>query len=86
MSRNKADHEAEAAEMAGRLRQLRDMLEAPTMVSPRTPADDAPERLRPLIDVSPHEGRMYVAGHEPHFRAVTLLQRAHAARHGAQPE
>ena len=85
MSRNKADHHAEAAEMADRLQQLKALLDTPTMVSPRTPADDAPEGLPSLIDVDPHPGRMYVAGREPHFRTVTLLQRPHAPRRGDQP-
>lgn len=77
MNKNNVADNAEAAEMADRLSQLKALLDAPTMVAPRTPADDAPEGLPPLLDVDPHPGRMYVAGHEPHFRSVTLLQHTH---------
>lgn len=74
MSRHNVE---EHVEMSDRLRQIRRLLDPPTMVSPRAAADDAPGGLRPLLDVHPHQGRMYVAGHEPHFRAVTLLHRTH---------
>jgi hypothetical protein len=70
MNRHKAE---ENADMTDRLRQLEQLL-APTIVVPRSPADDAIEMLPPLLDVERHMGRMYVAGHEPHFRPVTLLQ------------
>jgi hypothetical protein len=73
MKRNKA----EDVDMTGRLRQI-EQLEMPKMASPRMPVEDD---LPPLLAVERHEGRMYVAGHEPHFRPVTLLQPAHSHRH-----
>lgn len=76
-------HKAEApVDMTARLRQLEELLEGPTVMGPRSPADDAMEDLPPLLDVQRHMGRMYVAGHEPHFRPVTLLKRANPPRHG----
>ena len=68
--------------MTNRLLQLEELLRGPKMIGPRTPADDAMEQLPPLLDVDRHMGRMYVAGHEPHFRPVTLLKRHPAPRHG----
>ena len=69
----------ESHDMTGRLAQLEQLL-APRLVAPRTPADDEIELSQPLLAVEPHLGRMYVAGREPHFRAVTLLQPRRAAR------
>jgi hypothetical protein len=59
--------------MTGRLRQLEQLL-TPRVVAPRTAPDDAIETGPPLIAVQRHLGRLYVVGHEPHFRAITLLQ------------
>lgn len=73
MNKHKAQSDVD---MTGRLRQLEQLLEGPAVVAPRAPADDAIETQRPLLDVEPHQGRMYVAGHEPHFRTITLLQKA----------
>ena len=56
-------HKAEApVDMTARLRQLEELLEGPTVMGPRSPADDAMEDLPPLLDVQRHMGRMYVAG------------------------
>lgn len=67
-------------DITGRLRMIQ-QLEVPSMVAPRSAADDAMEVSFPkLLDVEPHEGRMYVAGHEPHFRPVTLLQPVRVSR------
>lgn len=74
MKRNKAE---ESVDISGRLRQI-ELLETPQLASPRTPVDDD---LPPLLHVQRHEGRMYVAGHEPHLRAITLLQPVHSHRH-----
>ena len=67
MKRNKTE---ENVDITARLRQI-EMLGMPKAASPRRPADD---HVPPLLDVQRHEGRMYVAGHEPHLRPVTLLQ------------
>lgn len=78
MLRNKSE---ENVDISGRLRMIQ-QLEVPSMVAPRSGADDAMEESFPkLLDVNPHLGRMYVAGHEPHFRPVTLLQHAHVPGH-----
>jgi hypothetical protein len=75
----------ETVDMTGRLRQLEQLL-APRIVAPRTPADDEIEPGPAPLVVEPHLGRMYVAGREPHFRAVTLLQPRRAPRHsGSEP-
>jgi len=74
MKRNKIE---ENVDITGRLREI-ELLEAPRLASPRTPVDDD---LPPLLDVERHVGRIYVAGHEPHLRPVTLLQPAHSHRH-----
>jgi hypothetical protein len=65
----------EHVDMTGRLAQLEQLL-APRLVAPRTAADDEIEPDPPLLAVERHLGRMYVAGHEPHFRPVTLLKPA----------
>lgn len=78
MNRHKAE---ENSDMTNRLRQLEQML-APKVVAPRSAADDAIEMLPPLLHVEPHLGRMYVAGHEPHFRPVTLLAPVRPPRQG----
>jgi hypothetical protein len=69
----------EHVDMAGRLAQLEQLL-APRLVAPRTAADDEiePGPARPAVE--PHRGRMYVAGHEPHYRTVTLLQPVRSPR------
>lgn len=77
MRRNRVE---DNVDITGRLRMIQ-QLEVPSMVAPRAAADDAMESFPKLIDVRPHEGRMYVAGHEPHFRTVTLLQRVHVPGH-----
>lgn len=69
----------ENIDMTGRLAQLEQLL-APRLVVPRTPADDEIEPGPALQTVEPRRGRMYVAGHEPHFRDVTLLQPVRAPR------
>ena len=69
-------------DMTNRLRQLEELLEGPTVIGPRPPADASMDDLPPLLDVHRHMGRIYVAGHEPHFRPVTLLKRANPPRHG----
>lgn len=75
----------EHVDMAGRLAQLEQLL-APRLVAPRTAADDEIEPGPALPAVEPHMGRMYVAGHEPHFRAVTLLQPRRVPRQsGSEP-
>lgn len=74
MKRNKTE---ENVDITGRLRQI-EMLEMPTVASPRRPVDD---HFPPLLDVERHEGRMYVAGHEPHLRPVTLLHQVRCPRH-----
>ena len=77
MLRNRSE---ESVDITGRLRMIQ-QLEVPTMMAPRTGADDSMEESFPrLLDVDPHEGRMYVAGHEPHFRPVTLLQQVRVPR------
>ena len=73
MKRNKTEGNVD---ITGRLRQI-EMLEMPKVASPRSPVDDVP----PLLDVERHEGRMYVAGHEPHLRPVTLLHQVRSPRH-----
>lgn len=70
MRRNRSE---DNVDITGRLRMIQ-QLEVPSMVAPRSAADDSMESFPKLLDVDPHEGRMYVAGHEPHFRPVTLLQ------------
>jgi hypothetical protein len=67
----------ENVDITGRLRQI-EQLEMPKVASPRMPVED---KLPPLLEVERHVGRMYVAGHEPHFRPVTLLQQARTPRH-----
>jgi len=67
----------ENVDITGRLRQI-ERLEMPTSAPPRTPVDDD---FPPLLEVERHVGRMYVAGHEPHFRPVTLLQQVRSPRH-----
>ena len=69
----------DASDAPDRLRQLEQLL-APRVVAPRPPADDA--MLPPLLVVERHLGRMYVAGHEPHFRPVTLLAPARPTQAG----
>lgn len=82
MKRYKTD---ETVDMAGRLAQLEQLL-APRIVAPRTPADDEIEPGPALLAVEPHQGRMYVAGREPHFRPMTLLQPRRAPRQsGSDP-
>ncbi len=77
MLRNKVE---ENVDIQSRLRMIQ-QLEVPGKVAPRHAADDAIAEPHPtLLDVEPHEGRMYVAGHEPHFRRVTLLQHVHVPR------
>jgi hypothetical protein len=67
-------HKAEAVvDMTGRLHHLEQLL-LPRLVAPRMAPDDEIEPRAPLLAVEPHQGRMYVVGHEPHFRDVTLLQ------------
>ena len=73
MKRNKTEVNVD---ITGRLRQI-EMLEMPKVASPRRAVDDFP----PLLDVERHEGRMYVAGHEPHLRPVTLLHQVRSPRH-----
>ncbi len=71
MIRNRTE---EHVDITGRLRMIQ-QLEVLSMVAPRSPADATiADSYPPLLDIEPHEGRMYVAGHEPHFRPVTLLQ------------
>ena len=67
MNRHRSE---DRVDMTDRLRQLEQLL-APRVVAPRPPADDA--MPPPLLAVERHLGRMYVVGHEPHFRPVTLL-------------
>ena len=67
----------ESVDITGRLREI-EQLEMPRLASPRKPVDD---QLPPLLEVERHVGRMYVAGHEPHIRAVTLLQQVRSPRH-----
>jgi hypothetical protein len=74
MKRNKTE---ESVDITDRLRQI-ELLEVPRVASPRVPVDD---ELPPLLEVERHEGRMYVAGHEPHLRPVTLLQQVRSPRH-----
>lgn len=75
----------EVIDMTGRLQQLEQLL-APRVVAPRTAPDEATEPSPRLLDVEPHRGRMYVAGREPHFRSVTLLQPVRSPRpSGAEP-
>jgi hypothetical protein len=76
----------EHVDMTGRLAQLEQLL-APRLVAPRTAADEEIEPgPPPLLAVERRLGRMYVAGHEPHFRAVTLLQPLRSARRsGSDP-
>jgi hypothetical protein len=69
----------EHIDMTGRLAQLEQLL-APRIVAPRTPADDEIAPSPPLLAVEPRRARMYVAGHEPHFRDVTLLQPVRSPR------
>ncbi len=77
MRRNRSE---DIVDISGRLRMIQ-QLEVPSMVAPRTAADESMEESFPkLLDVDPHEGRMYVAGHEPHFRPVTLLQNVRVPR------
>jgi len=66
----------ENVDVTGRLRQI-EQLEMPRLALPRAPVDDD---LPPLLEVERHEGRMYVAGHEPHFRPVTLLRHVRSPR------
>ena len=77
MRRNRVE---DNVDITGRLRMIQ-QLEVPSMVAPRAAADDAMESFPKLLDVRPHEGRMYVAGREPHFRPVTLLQHTHVPGH-----
>lgn len=81
MNRHKGE---ENVDLTLRLRQIQ-QLEVPRMVGPRTPADDAIGDKAPLLDVRRHMGRMYVAGHEPHFRPVTLLQQGQEPRSESDP-
>lgn len=77
MNRHKSE---DNVDISGRLRMIQ-QLDVPGMVAPRVAADATIEDLYPpLLDVAPHQGRMYVAGHEPHFRPVTLLQRVPVPR------
>lgn len=77
MIRNKSE---EHVDISGRLRMIQ-QLDVPGMVAPRSPAAATTEdALAPLLDVAPHQGRMYVAGREPHFRPVTLLQNVRVPR------
>lgn len=78
MSRHKGE---ENVDLTQRLRQIQE-LQPPTIVGPRSAADDAIGMRAPLLDVRPHVGRMYVAGHEPHFRPVTLLRPSRSSRDG----
>jgi hypothetical protein len=73
MKRNK---EEEKVDITGRLRQI-EQLEMPTVASPRLPVEDD---FPPLLEVDRHVGRMYVAGHEPHLRPITLLQQRSSRR------
>ena len=80
-------HKAERpSDMTDRLRHLEQLLAptvpAPTVVAQRTAPDE--ETASPLLDVQLHTGRIYVAGHEPHFRPVTLLARVRASQAGAE--
>ncbi|EON22390.1 MULTISPECIES: hypothetical protein [Nocardioides] len=63
----------EIIDITHRLRHIEE-LRVPDLVGPREPVEQGVEELPPLLDVERHQGRMYVAGHEPHFRTVTLLQ------------
>jgi len=76
MKRYKAE---EHVDMTARLAQLEQLL-APRLVAPRTAADDEIEPGPARLAVEPRQGRMYVAGHEPHFRTVTLLQPVRSPR------
>lgn len=58
-------------------------LEGAALPGPRVPDEGAMAQFLPLLEVDRHEGRMYVAGHEPHFRTVTLLQPVRQRRSGA---
>jgi hypothetical protein len=79
LNRNKTDQNVE---ITNRLRQI-ELLEMPRLASPRRPVDGV---FPPLLEVERHVGQMYVAGHEPHLRPVTLLQQARPPRHaGSEP-
>lgn len=67
----------EHVDITGRLRQI-EQLEMPKVASPREPNEDS---FPPLLAVERHVGRMYVAGHEPHLRPVTLLRQVRSPRH-----
>ena len=77
MKRHKTE---EIVDMTGRLHQLEQLL-APRLVAPRAAPDDEIDSYPPLLAVEPHQGRMYVVGHEPHFRTVTLLKPVRSRRH-----
>lgn len=83
MNRHKGE---EHVDLTLRLRQIQE-LQAPSLVGPRSPGDDAIEGVRPpLLEVRRHMGRMYVvAGNEPHFRPVTLLQTGQEPRSDSDP-
>lgn len=75
----------EEVDMTDRLRHLEELL-APRLVAPRTAADDQIEPGPAGPAVERRMGRMYVAGHEPHFRPVTLLQPVRSPRQaGSDP-
>ena len=76
MKRHKTE---EVVDMTARLHHLEQLL-LPRLVAPRTAPDDEIESSAALLDVEPHLGRMYVIGHEPHFRAVTLLKPVRSPR------
>ena len=71
----KWNKEEEKVDITGRLRQI-ELLEMPKVASPRKSVEDD---FPPLLEVERHVGRMYVAGHEPHIRAVTLLKQVRLA-------
>jgi hypothetical protein len=73
----KWNKDEEKVDITSRLREI-ELLEMPKVASPRLPVE---EDFPPLREVVRHVGRMYVAGHEPHMRAVTLLQQARSPRH-----
>ena len=76
MNRHRSE---ENADLTHRLRHLEQLL-APRPVAPRAPADDSIGDPTPLLDIERPLGRMYVLGHEPHFRPVTLLQHVRRPR------
>ena len=81
MKRHKTE---EVVDMTARLHQLEQLL-APRLVAPRTAPDDEIEPRAAPAGRRAAPGRMYVVGHEPHFRAVTLLKPVRSPRHVRLP-